>query len=99
VNKFSFTNPRWHVFSRIIAAIFGGYASATASSLFISLLLQPIAGKYQAIHIGLMLTFFVYACAVMWVFTVTSASRAWLGLFKFNAFLLIGTWLLLQVNS
>ncbi len=97
LHKINFTNPHWSVFSRILAAIFGGYALATTSSLFITQLLMHLVGKNQAIHIGVMLTFLVYASTAMWVFSVTSASRAWLGLLKINAILLVGTWLLMQL--
>lgn len=99
VNKFSFTNPRWHVFSRIIAAIFLGYALATSSSILLTQLLSEAVGKYQAIHIGLMLTFLIYACAAMWVFSVVSAKRAWFGLIKLNIIFVAISWLLIQVNN
>ncbi|NQY49947.1 MAG: DUF3649 domain-containing protein [Colwellia sp.] len=97
--KFNLASPRWPVFSRILAATFGGYALATASSLFISQLLLNVVGKYQAIHIGLMLTFIVYACAAMWVFSVESASKAWMGLIKLTIFFTITTWLLMQFTG
>jgi hypothetical protein len=96
---FNFTNPRWHVFSRILAALFGGYALATSSSIFITQILMGVVGNYQAMHIGLMLTFLVYSFAAMWVFSVTSATRAWLGLIKLNIIFIVISWLLIQVNS
>lgn len=99
IHQFNFTNPRWTVFSRILAAIFGGYALATSNAIFIGQLLLSSVGKYQAIHIGLLLTFIVYACAAMWVFSVSSASKAWLGLIKLNILLLVLTWLLMQFNG
>lgn len=99
VNKYAFSNPRWAIFSRILAAIFGGYAVAISSSLFIGQSLLHFAGQYQAVHIGLMFTFLIYAFIAMWVFSVSTARRAWLGLFKLNVLLLAGAWLLIQVNS
>ncbi|NQY89979.1 MAG: DUF3649 domain-containing protein [Colwellia sp.] len=95
----NFTNPRWWVFSRIIAAIFGGYALATSSSILLTQLLAEGVGKYQAMHIGLMLTFLVYACAAMWVFSVASAKRAWFGLLKLNVIFITLTWLLMQFTG
>jgi len=95
--KFHFANPRYWVCSRIVAAIFGGYALTTSSSLLISQLLGEFMSKYQAIHISLMLSFLVYACVVMWVFSVTSAKKAWLGLITANVFCLALTWSLLQL--
>lgn len=99
LKKIQFTNPRWPVFSRMLAAAFGGYALATSSSLLITQLVMSSVGKYQAIHIGLMLAFLIYACAAMWVFSVSSAKRAWFGLVKINVIFLVVTWLLMQVNS
>lgn len=97
MNKF--TNPRWWVFSRIIAATLGGYTLATSSSLFFGQLLLQSAGKYQALHTGLLLSFLIYACAAMWVFATPTAKRAWIGLFKLNFALIVLTGLLMQVNS
>ncbi len=99
LHKINFTNPRWSVFSRMLAAIFGGYALATTSSLFIAQLLIYIIEKNQAIHISIMLTFLIYAGTAMWVFSVTSARQAWLGLLKFNVILLTSTWLLMQFTD
>jgi hypothetical protein len=99
LKKIHFSNPRWPIFSRIIAAAFGGYALATSSSLLITQLFINFVGKYQAIHIGLMLAFLIYALAAMWVFSVESARSAWSGLIKLNLIFLGLTWLLMQVNN
>lgn len=98
-DKINFTNPRWWVFSRVMAAIFAGYALATTSTLFINQLLTPASGKYQALHSGLLLSFLVYACAVMWVFSVSTAKHAWIGLIKLNIILMVLTWVLVQINN
>jgi hypothetical protein len=94
-----FINPRWWVFSRILAATFGGYILATSSTLFFGQLLLQSAGKYQALHTGMLLSFLIYACAAMWVFSTVTAKRAWLGLIQLNFALILLTWLLMQVNS
>jgi hypothetical protein len=99
LNKVSFNNPRWWVFSRITAAMLGGYALATSSSIVLGQLLGNIVGHYQAIHIGLMLTFLVYACAVMWVFSVTSAKGAWFGLLQVNIIFAALAWLLMNFTG
>jgi len=95
IANLNFSSARWSVFSRVLAATFGGYVLATSSSLFIGKLLLPTLGANQAIHIGLLLSFLVYACAAMWVFSVSSAGKAWLGLIKFNLSLVVLTWLLM----
>ncbi|MEI6894543.1 MAG: hypothetical protein V5789_07900 [Colwellia sp.] len=98
-DKINFISPRWLVFSRVVAAIFAGYALATTSTLFFGQLLLTSVGKYEAVHIGMLLSFPIYACAAMWVFSVASAQKAWIGLIKLNVILMIFTWLLVQANS
>lgn len=63
--------------SRIIAALFGGYAVAALAS--VAVLVLP-ADRVQAAFSGMLLSFAVYAGAVVWVFAVRSAWRAWAGL-------------------
>ncbi|GAW95096.1 MULTISPECIES: DUF3649 domain-containing protein [Colwellia] len=99
INKLHLSSPHWPLVSRVFAALFGGYVLATSSSLFVSQILLHAVGKYQAIHIGLMLTFIVYACAAMWVFSVASVSKAWLGLIKLTIFFTVATWFLMQFTG
>ena len=63
--------------SRIIAALLGGYLLAALSS--VAALALPIDPQ-QAVFTGMLLSFLLYAGAVVWVFAVRSARRAWLGL-------------------
>ncbi len=63
--------------SRIIAALFGGYALAALTS--VATLALPMS-KINAVLTGMMLSFLVYVGAVIWVFAVRSARRAWVGL-------------------
>lgn len=63
--------------SRIVAALLGGYALAALFS--VALLALPWARPEAAIT-GMVGSFLVYAGAVVWVFAVRSATRAWVGL-------------------
>ncbi|ETR76963.1 iron uptake protein [Afipia sp. P52-10] len=63
--------------SRIAAALFGGYALAALSS--VAALALPMS-KPQAVLTGMLASFAIYAGAVIWVFAVRSALKAWLGL-------------------
>jgi len=63
--------------SRIVAAVLGGYALAALTS--VAAVALPIA-RAQAVLTGMLASFVVYACAVIWVFAVRSARRAWAGL-------------------
>ena len=63
--------------SRIVAAIGGGYAVAALAS--VAVLALPIS-RPQAVLTGMLASFAIYTCAVIWVFAVRSAWRAWAGL-------------------
>jgi hypothetical protein len=63
--------------SRIMAALFGGYALAALAS--VAALALPL-DKPQAVLTGMQASFLVYAAAVVWVFAARSALRAWGGL-------------------
>jgi ABC-type polysaccharide/polyol phosphate export permease len=63
--------------SRIVAAIFGGYALAALSS--VAPLALPMS-RPQAVLTGMLASFLIYTGAVIWVFAVRSAWRAWVGL-------------------
>ncbi|WP_414605795.1 DUF3649 domain-containing protein [Stenotrophomonas pavanii] len=73
-----FSNPRWGVLSRSLAAIFGGYALASATSVFCAVALPGPRG--QAVLTGMLLAILVAACAALWAFATRSALRAWAGL-------------------
>jgi hypothetical protein len=63
--------------SRIVAALFGGYALAALFS--VAVLALPMS-KPQAVLTGMLASFAIYAGAVIWVFAVRSALKAWAGL-------------------
>lgn len=74
LNRVRATGP---LVSRIIAALFGGYAVAALAS--VAALALPIS-KPQAVLTGMLASFGIYAAAVIWVFAVRSALKAWTGL-------------------
>lgn len=65
------------VLSRSLAAILGGYALASASSVALALL--PMSPS-QAVLTGMMAGVLVCACAALWAFAAATAWRAWAGL-------------------
>lgn len=72
-----------------MAAIFGGYALAALAS--VAALALPMS-KPQAVLTGMLVSFVVYVCAVIWVFAVRSARRAWSGLAFIAVPLLMAAW-------
>nr|WP_210261222.1 DUF3649 domain-containing protein [Enterovirga sp. DB1703] len=67
----------------------GGYALAALAS--VAVLVLPIS-KPQAVITGMLASFPIYAGAVIWVFSVRSATRAWLGLAVVATPLLVAAW-------
>ena len=82
--------------SRIVAAIFGGYALAALTS--VAAVALPMS-RPEAVLTGLLLSFLVYALAVIWVFAVRSARRAWAGLLVAALPLLLAAWPVWTGNS
>ncbi|MBY4947439.1 DUF3649 domain-containing protein [Cupriavidus respiraculi] len=69
---------RLAVASRAVAAIGGGYVLAAAATTVLSLVL-PLS-RSEAVVTATLLSFLVYAGAVIWVFAARSAWRAWIGI-------------------
>jgi len=84
-------NWRWPgVAMRTVAAILGGYGAATLASIVCATML-PLE-RSEAVLTGMLLSFAVYAGAVVWVFAARTALRAWLGLLVPMAALAAAAW-------
>lgn len=70
--------PWLGVLSRTLAAIFGGYALASATTLLMTLAL-PLP-RSQAVLTGMLSGIVICACAALWAFAVRSALKAWVGI-------------------
>lgn len=81
---------RADVVSRIVAAVFGGYALATTSSVFVSRLFG--LPRAEAVMTGLLMSFPIYAAVIMWCFATRSAGRAWSGIASSVAATAILSW-------
>jgi hypothetical protein len=75
--------------SRIVAAVGVGYV--LAALLSVAVLALP-ANRIQAVIGGMLGSFAIYAGAVVWVFAVRSATRAWVGLILAALLLLPFAW-------
>lgn len=73
-----FAHPGWGVFSRSMAAIFGGYGLAALTSVFCAVVLPGARG--QTVLTGMLLGIVVAACAALWAFATRTALRAWVGM-------------------
>ena len=69
---------RLSVASRVVAAVAGGYAFANVIGIFVSRVLpMPRADAVLAMTL---LSFALYAAAIIWTFAARSARLAWTGL-------------------
>ncbi|KAG1369146.1 hypothetical protein G6F59_018737 [Rhizopus arrhizus] len=66
------------VYSRMAAAILGGYVLAAAAAACLAVWLPM--GRADAVTAAQMLSFVFYACGVIWVFATRNAWRAWKGI-------------------
>lgn len=72
------TPYRLEVLSRVIAASVGGYVLCNLANLALSIIL-PVP-QYQGLLFAMMISFVFYTLAIIWVFAVRTATKAWLGL-------------------
>jgi hypothetical protein len=66
------------IFSRILAALFGGYLLANVAAIAVSYLLP--GSRADAVIVSIFASFIIYAGAVIWVFSARTVRAAWLGL-------------------
>ena len=72
------SKTRWHVASRVLAAIAGGYAVSNVAAVGLAHAL-PLP-RADAVMAGVLSTYLVYGAAVVWCFGARTARQAWLGL-------------------
>ena len=72
------TRYRLGIASRTLAAIAGGYL-LSALVAAVSALYLPTT-RVEATLAGMLASFVVYTCAVMWAFAARTAGRAWAGI-------------------
>ena len=72
-----FSHAFFPVLSRIIAALLGGYLLANAIAILLSYGLP--GSRADSVMSAIFISFFIYAGAVLWVFSAATAWKAWLG--------------------
>jgi len=92
---------RWMVVSRLLAGFIAGYLVASLGAIVLALLLPLLSDTSQAeaLLIANMWSFVFYGVIVIWVFTTRSASRAWMGVLGWGAFLGTAWFLLRQLTG
>ena len=64
--------------SRVLAAIGGGYALASAWTVFLGAVLP--GPRAESVLLGVQCSFAIYTAAIIWAFAVSGLRRVWLGL-------------------
>ena len=90
-------HPGFLVLSRLVAAVFGGYALAAAVAVFIAAVLP--AARADAVLAGMQLSFIVHTLAVIWAFSPVSPARVWVGLLVPAATFSACGWLLSRAGA
>lgn len=87
---------RCMVASRALAAALGGYALASLFTAVLAVGLPRMSdtSRASALLMATMLSFAVYAVAVIWAFSTRSALRAWAGIVLPSAMLAAALWAL-----
>jgi hypothetical protein len=84
---------RWHVFSRVCAAILGSYAFTWGfAALGISSLIGAGVEFHEATSLVAMLGFLVFLAAFCWAFLATSLRRVWIVLAGGGAYMTLAGW-------
>lgn len=79
------TRPGLLLLSRAAAAILGGYALASAATIFLAAIL-PLP-RAEAVLASTLLSFAIYTSAIIWVYAEHNIRRVWWGLLGASAVL------------
>jgi hypothetical protein len=88
---------RLAIASRVLAAIFGGYALTALATFALSVFL-PLS-RAEASMTATLSSFLIYTCVVIWVFATRTAWRAWAGIIGSMVVLGALVWLQRQVAA
>lgn len=91
----SHRSPRRHrlaVASRVFAALLGGYALATATTVALARVIS--APRDELLQTAALPSFLVYVAAAVWAFSASTPTRAWLGIALPALVLALLAWLL-----
>jgi len=87
-------NTKLEIPLRALAALIGGYALSNSAAILLAALVP--GGRAEAVTWALLASFLVYTGAVLWVFSVRSPWRAWLGLLLPAGVCALLAWFLMQ---
>lgn len=87
----------WHIFARVFAAVVLGYLVANTGSVLLGFLL-PLP-KVDSVLTASLLSFAIYTAVIMWIFSVKTLRKMWLGLCLALVVTSVGAWLLYLLET
>lgn len=69
------TRPGFQISSRVLAAVLGGYALASAVAVLLAAVLPT--SRQEAVMAGMQWSFVVHVAAAIWAFSPVPLSRVW----------------------
>lgn len=89
--------PGFSMLSRVLAAVLGGYAVASAVAVLLAAVL-PVA-RAEAVLAGIQWSFVVYVVAAIWAFSPVSLARVWGVLLATVALLVLVSWVCARAGT
>ncbi|MEM1176966.1 MAG: hypothetical protein AAGM22_01375 [Acidobacteriota bacterium] len=89
---------RWHVASRVIAALIPGFLVTNTTGILLSFLI-PGVDKLTAIATATVLSYVIYTAIILWIFSVERLRTVWLGLLGALAVTGAGSWLMYTLEA
>ncbi|MBP7353588.1 hypothetical protein [Comamonas sp. UBA7528] len=89
--------PGFSILSRVLAAVLGGYAVASAVAVLLAAVL-PVA-RAEAVLAGMQWSFVVYVVAAIWAFSPVPLARVWGVLLTTVALLVLVSWVCARAGT
>ena len=91
-------NPaRWHVASRVFAALIPGFVLTNTTGILLTFLLP--GDKISAVATATLLSYALYGGVILWIFSVERLRTVWIGLLAAIAGTGAGSWLMLTLEA
>lgn len=84
--------PGFSILSRLLAAVLGGYAVASALAVLLAAL--PLLPRGEAVLAGIQWSFAAHVAAAIWAFAPVPLARVWGVLLALVAVLAVASWVL-----
>ena len=88
---------RWHVASRVFAAVIPAFVLTNTASIFLGLLIP--GDKFSGVATATLLSYAIYTALIMWIFSVERLRTVWIVLLSGILATGAGSWLLYTLEA